>query len=210
MNHLLGINGKAGSGKDTVADLLRSRRGYHSIAFADPLRAGITAMLALDAGHFEHPQKEQPLPIIEKSPRQLLQLLGTEWGRQMIHPDLWVMLAARRVADIRLRHPGANIVITDVRLDNEAAMIRELGGEIWMLTRPGAGTPHAHSSENGISLHHIARTIRNNGTLDELRIQVEAGVLDWLLPEPPRNNKPIDLLKKELKAMITPSRTIGA
>lgn len=205
MNHLLGITGKAGSGKDSVANILTTRRGYIAIAFADPLRAGIKAMLSLDAERFEHPLKEQALPIIDKSPRQLLQLLGTEWGRNMIHPDLWVMLAARRIADIRDRNPGANIVITDVRLDNEAAMIRELGGEIWMLRRHGAGTPHAHSSEHGISINHIARSIHNNGTLDDLRVQVEAGVLDWLLPAPLRNNKALE----QLKSMITPARIEG-
>lgn len=202
MNHLVGITGKAGSGKDTVAEILRTRRGYQTIAFADPLRAGLTTMFGLSQEHYAHPQKEQPLPIIDKSPRELMQLLGTEWGRQLIHPDIWVMLAMRRIADIRDRSPGANIIVTDVRLDNEAQMIRKLGGEIWLIQRNDSGTAHTHSSENGIGFHHINHTLRNNGTIDELRVKVEGFVLDWLLPEPPRNNKPLEMLK----SMITPSR----
>ena len=182
MNHLIGITGKAGSGKDTVAHILHTRRGYHCMALAAPLRAGLMAMLGLDGSHFEHPKKEQLLPIIDKSPRQLLQLLGTEWGRHLIHPELWTMLATRRIADIRALNPGVNIIISDVRFDNEAHMIRQLGGEVWHISRAGAGTPHAHISESGIVFDEADRIIQNNGTIIDLHNTVQSFVLDYLMP----------------------------
>src|SRR5690242_11167695 len=56
----------------------------------------------------------------------------------LVNPDIWVTLAAREVE--RLRNAPdylhiSGIVISDVRLENEAAWIRRQGGEIWHIMR---------------------------------------------------------------------------
>jgi len=91
---LIGLTGPAGSGKDTVARLLCEQHGFVQIAFADPLRAMLKAGLGLTDEHFNNREdKEAPLEWLGKSPRQLLQTLGTEWGRRQVHPHLWLELA---------------------------------------------------------------------------------------------------------------------
>lgn len=169
---LIGIAGKAGSGKDTAANYLKLVYDFRSVAFADPIRAGMKAIIGLDDCHFAHPTKEVVLPEFGKSPRQMMQTLGTEWGRNQVNQDLWLILAGIRKAEHNSM--GWDVVITDVRFENEATWIREQGGVIWHILR-GDSVAAAHASEAGIYLYpNEDEVINNNGTLQELYEQVTA------------------------------------
>lgn len=162
---LIGLCGKANSGKNTVAALLPATG---VIAFADPLYAGLANILGVTVETLQDRDfKEAVVPWIGKSPRQMLQTLGTEWGRGMVCDDLWVRIARRRIESA-----GDFVVVTDVRFDNEAEMLREMGGEVWLVERPGADTCVPHESEKGISDKFITRRIVNAGTLPDLAMEV--------------------------------------
>lgn len=169
---LIGLTGKAGSGKDTVGDYLYEHYNYRGISFAQPVRNALAAIFDLPYESFQHPWKEQPLPMIGRSPRQLMQTLATEWGRNLVHPDLWLILAKE---SIEVGWAGGfDVVITDVRFENEASMIRDLGGTVWHIKRNTAGTPHQHASEAGVAFDPITdRMIDNNGPLNELYAEVD-------------------------------------
>jgi len=168
---LIGITGKAGSGKDTVADYLKASSNFRSIAFADPIRAGMKAIFGFDDRLFQHPDKEVILEEFGKSPRQMMQTLGTEWGRESVNTDLWLILAGIKVKALSAR--GYNVAITDVRFENEAEYIRSSGGEIWHIQRGVAGTKHVHTSEAGVGFVDGDLLIDNNGTLAQLYEQVD-------------------------------------
>ena len=68
--------------------------------------------------------------IVKLTPRKLLQLLGTEAGRHIIHPNIWVNAL---FADYE---PDSNWIITDVRFPNEAKAIKEKGGIMIRVNRP--------------------------------------------------------------------------
>lgn len=171
MKRLIGLTGKAGSGKDTVADYLKLRHEYMKVAFATPLKNGIKAMLDLTDVDLDHPKKEQVIDDIGKSPRQMMQTLGTEWGRNCVNTDLWLILAKRK---IDLYHgAGYDVVITDCRFENEAKFIRDNGGTVVHILRDGAGTPHAHASEAGVSAEYNDYVLSNNGPIASLYEQVE-------------------------------------
>jgi hypothetical protein len=108
----------------------------------------------------------------------LLQTLGTEWGRGTVHPEIWIRIAMERAAQ-HLTFNG--VVITDVRFDNEAQAIIDAGGEVWRVARPGwrclADASATHSSEAGVSDHLITRTIDNSGSLDDLKLQLNAATI---------------------------------
>lgn len=162
---LIGIAGPARAGKDTVAAQLRAR-GFETMAFAEPLRWMLYAGLGIDP---LSPSlgKEEPIPWIGRSPRELLQTLGTEWGRELINPDLWVIRASQRLW--RLRVDGVErIVFTDVRFENEAAWIRSEGGAMWHVERPEAPAVNAHVSETGVIAQPGDQVIRNDGSLTDL------------------------------------------
>lgn len=172
---LVGLCGAAGSGKSTIADALRTRHGFKVVSFADPLYEAVSLITGVDVCRLkDRAFKESPLPGIGKSPRHLLQTLGTEWGRQMVSPDIWVSAAMARVESY-------GTVIADVRFDNEADAIRSRGGKVLYVVRPGwrcLGEGEArHSSEQGVSLEKINGVIDNSGTVDSLLEQVEKHIL---------------------------------
>ncbi len=67
----------------------------------------------------------------EFSPRLALQLMGTEAGRDVFHPDLWVHTVMRRCEQA----PWNNYVIADVRFPNEIKAIRDSGGRVVRVRR---------------------------------------------------------------------------
>jgi hypothetical protein len=107
------------------------------------------------------------------TPRHALQTLGTNWGRKL-YQNVWVDLGIRRA-----KEAGGLIVFSDCRFLNEARAIREAGGQVWRVVRPGAGLSGAaglHPSEmeqESPSMDQLVTTvIVNSGSLEDLRAQV--------------------------------------
>jgi hypothetical protein len=176
MTRLIGLTGLAGSGKDTVRGLLERFHGYNGLAFADPLR-GMLASLLKSAGHnptwmVDREMKEREIPTIGVSYRVLAQTLGTEWGRS-IDPDLWVKIAASRIASIP---DEERVVISDVRFPNEVASIKSQGGVIIRIIRPGVEPVRSHVSESNVGDLDWDYTILNNGSIDDLRYAIDRGL----------------------------------
>ncbi|NIJ81176.1 hypothetical protein FHT10_002333 [Xanthomonas arboricola] len=167
---IVGISGKAGSGKDTLAGFLVEHQGFVRIALAEPLRRFVSditglSMEDLTAG----PLKEAPLDWLGgTSPRRLMQTIGTEWGRDMIDESLWLKVAARRVEEARA-FGAAGVVIPDVRFENEAMLVRELGGSVVVVDRPGVASVADHTSERPLPSGLVDHTVVNSGTLAQLR-----------------------------------------
>ena len=93
--------------------------GYTKIAFADPLRFMIERLLH-SAGYsyneihwFLNEGKEQDIEVIGASYRHLARTLGTEWGRNLIHPELWL-----KIAEQKFIHTDPPICVDDVRFLN--------------------------------------------------------------------------------------------
>lgn len=167
---LIALAGPAYCGKDTVAGILRREFPVCSLAFADPIRLMLRNAFNLTDEHFFGKLKEVPLDWLGKSPRQLMQTLGTEWGRGLIHEDLWLILAERKVSEIHAS--GFHAVITDCRFENEAERVRKLGGVVWHISRGAARPVSAHVSEMGIQFKPGDKRIDNNGTLEDLKDEV--------------------------------------
>lgn len=171
MRRLIGLTGAAGAGKDLVASLIP---GAHRIAFADPIYEGLAVMLGLpEAALRSRASKEAPLAGLGRSPRQLLQTLGTDWGRQMVSPDIWLQAAFWRWEKASAAGHGV-IVVPDVRFANEARLIHDQGGEVWLIHRPNLEPVAAHVSEAGLPLGQIDRLLVNDGSVEQLRERVGA------------------------------------
>ena len=165
---IIGLCGAAGSGKNTVGELICGIADANWISFGEPIYAAVAAITGMTAEELSDRQaKERPIEWLGKSPRELLQTLGTEWGRDSVHQEIWIRRAMRRAEKM-----GGLVVVTDVRFDNEAKAIRATGGVIWEVRRVGAGIPGNHSSEAGISDHLIDLRIENDGTVGSLAATV--------------------------------------
>ncbi len=73
------------------------------------------------------------------------------------------------------RLPAGDVAFSDCRFPNEAAAIRDRGGEMWRIDRPGTAPVNAHPSETALDGFNFDRHIDNGGTLAALR----AKVLRW-------------------------------
>lgn len=156
---LIGLCGYAGSGKDEAAKAL-VEQGWQRVAFADAVRAFAFAINPIIDTVGEGPFKiNVGLKSVlqncgwteaKKHPevRRLLQAIGTEGGREIVDPDVWVTVAQKKW---RLAmENGFSAIVTDVRFPNEVAAIREDGGQLWRIVRPGVGPVNGHCSETCI------------------------------------------------------------
>jgi hypothetical protein len=171
---LIGLTGPARTGKSTTAHHLLLEHGFECYAFADPLRDALMAIFQLSPEAFEGAAKEEPIAWLGRSPRQLMQLLGTEWGRHMISANLWVDLAEQHLdALANASWPAPDFVISDLRFENEADFVRKRGGVVVHLQRFDAPKVNPHLSEAGVSLHKDDLVLVNDGDLPSLQRQIE-------------------------------------
>jgi hypothetical protein len=182
---IIGISGKIGSGKDTLSVVINyladksapdsfnrweqpvEEFTYKNKKYAENLKCMVCFLIGcnrIDLEDREFKEKELGEEWDGLTPRKILQLLGTEAGREIIHPNIWVnSLFADYTTD-------SNWIITDVRFPNEAQAIKDRGGIVLRIERPG-GESHcggAHASETALDDYDFDIVINNDGTIEEL------------------------------------------
>jgi hypothetical protein len=164
---------KAQSGKSTVAGILKKRYGFQERHFATALKRMVFALMdaaGIDIGEQERLTrwaKTEPIPSLGgASFRTLCQTVGSEWGRDQIHPDLWV--------NIFLQEPDlpALVVVDDLRFPNEFDAIRREGGQVWKITRPNGFETTDHASEGLLETYEFDEELVNDGDMAELEAKV--------------------------------------
>lgn len=181
---LIGLTGAIGSGKSTVAEILCQNHGYKELVFKNSMAESLAFIFRVSTLVFtDRELKEKPLPeLMGKSPRELMQSFGTDWGRKLVHPDIWVKCTEKVIETASL----PNVVISDVRFENEAKMIKRLGGVIWKIER--SDNPYkvesSHESEQGLHFSNINSIIENNCSLEDLNTLIELTLANSILPRP--------------------------
>lgn len=191
---LIGISGKAQSGKDTVFQYLKENYvDVYQEPFAHSLKRCAAEAFGIPLDHFYDPDlKETPAPYWGISPRKIAQFLGTEMFRETvgrlipgIENNFWIRrleskLTGQTNSDTDGEYiPGDVVVITDVRFQNEYDWIIKNGGWMLFLERESATREvgiENHSSESGIpNLWAPDRNwrIHNDHTLEVLHENVD-------------------------------------
>lgn len=203
---VVGFVGFIGSGKGTAGDILCGR-GYIKESFAK----GVKDVAALMFGWNRHllegdtdesrTWRETPDKFWsekfgrEFTPREALQKMGTEVGRDVFHEDFWVLQMENR-----LRFHDNPIVITDVRFPNEIDWINKMGGKVFEIQRgynpswykllkatyPEKDTLSRWHIMSDYDVHYsewawvgckLDETIKNDGTLEDLTIAIQRVIM---------------------------------
>jgi hypothetical protein len=198
---IVGLVGFIGAGKGSVADILQ-RHAFKKESFANSVKDAVSIIFGWDRALLEgdtpesRAWREQDDEFWSKklgksfSPRLALQLMGTEAGRDVFHPDLWVHTVLNRCR----QNPSSNYVIADVRFPNEIEAIREAGGIVIRVKRGDEPEwynvalkdnkkpnyngmaqlyPDVHFSEWAWIGSEVDFEISNNGSLEDLNERVD-------------------------------------
>jgi ABC-type dipeptide/oligopeptide/nickel transport system ATPase subunit len=161
---LVGLVGAAGCGKSTVADILTAY-GYSRLKFSQPLKDMLKS-LGLTNEHTEGKLKEVPCDLLSgRTPRYAMQTLGTEWARDIMAKDFWLNIWRDKVLSM------GKVVAEDCRFKNESELIKSLGGELWVIKRPGYELS-GHSSETEMGGIKGDYTIHNHGNEADLKMMI--------------------------------------
>lgn len=169
---LIAFSGAAGSGKSEASNQAVAC-GYYRAKFANALKEMLRAFLryrGADETTIER-MLEGDLKGASseyfggRTPRHAMQTLGTEWGRKLIHPDLWTNTEMEKSA------PFDHVVFDDCRFPNEVAAIKMAGGRVIEIERPDLPTKMDHASEN--QKLDVDAIVRNDSSLVDLRKEID-------------------------------------
>ena len=170
---IIGLSGYAQSGKDTVANILVSKYEFERVAFADAIRSILWEMnpIVKDSGFtlqgVVNAYGWDKAKIMFPEIRRLLQELGVS-SRASLDEDVWVNAVLRKVNDKTKKY-----VISDVRFENEAAIIKQMDGYLWRVKRPGIEAVNGHVSESEMDGYKVDQILNNGGTIEELELLVQ-------------------------------------
>jgi hypothetical protein len=76
------------------------------------------------------PEYQVQAELIKTTPRDILQSLGTDYGRKMLHPDIWInSLFADYHSGVKMSdYTESKWIITDSRFPNDVERVKSLGG----------------------------------------------------------------------------------
>jgi hypothetical protein len=175
MVHLIGISGKRGSGKDTIAQLLQQLqpgRNWRVLSFGDAIKSVCATLAGEDvAPYYSQEGKTELLPVFGRTRGEMLQQVGQ--AMRVWEPRIWVDAFFSRLPE------NTFVLVPDVRYPSEADPILARGGLMLRvegdpLKQQGDGTrDDNHPSETVMdSYQRFNYTIHNTGSLDDLTQQV--------------------------------------
>lgn len=169
---IIGLSGKARSGKDTAANYICDRFGFSKYSFAKPIKDCGELLFGWDERHRDGELKEVADPDLGFSPREFYQKFGM-FCRESLRDDVWILLASMFVES------HENVIVPDVRFQNEYDFIVSRGGVVMHIIRPGqAQIEHSsHASEQGLPSNLNLIQIINDASVDTLKDRLDAALV---------------------------------
>lgn len=189
---VIGLAGRARAGKNTVAEILEAiEPGFCQCAYADALRIEVIEAFKVSSDLFNNDdlkeRKDPALAVVRcgdiefiermtalghnliapRTPREIMQLWGTEYRRNQ-RSDYWIDKLSQLIHE-KIKCGTRKFVVTDVRFEDEAQLIKKMNGQVWLIQRDIADIkPAWHRSERVQDIASIDKTIANNRDLFSL------------------------------------------
>lgn len=177
---VIGLTGAAGSGKDSVAEIICEQYRFIRLGFADPIYE-MESIITRTPVHIlqKRESKEVVLERLGVTRRKLKQTLGTEWGRILINENIWVNHLDDELKSIESCLGLNGLVISDVRFQNEVDFVHSLGGEVWRVGRPNNPYVTGGQHESEKFEFEVDDVVINDGTLAKLEVAVKRKMLEF-------------------------------
>lgn len=225
---LIAFSGKKQSGKDlarfiadglingiprpAITERIARKKTFHResrieyVNFADTIKTTAQVLLKCKIEDLEDEKfKNSQLPPwwngspTVKTPRDLLQVLGTECGRNTLHPDIWVFSTMSNYTSDK------DWIISDLRFPNEMKSIGDTNGLCIRINRPSKGEADTHESETALDNAVFDYVIENDGSIDKLMDRIEVVLIEQNLIRTPSKKEDTSLDRDGMW-----SRIIGA
>lgn len=178
----IGLCGFANSGKDEVGKILCDHFGYERRGVGDVLASILVSVNPLvESRSMSRPRRASVLltgigyeEAKENSEFRDLQIKLGDALRHELYEDCLI--------DALVANSPVRSVFTSTRYPNEASKVRDAGGVIWRVTRPGIGPASDHPTETAMLDYDCDAVIHNDGSLDDLvsTVVAEMGRLGYV------------------------------
>ncbi|NCA22271.1 MAG: hypothetical protein EBS86_14175, partial [Crocinitomicaceae bacterium] len=189
---IIGLNGLAGSGKDTIADFLVEYYNFKKLSFATVLKHIIAIIFSWNREKLDGLTEQDrlwrettdewwssALNIPNFTPRYAMQNIGTNLFRHHFNNNIWILSMQRKI-EIFLQSKKENIVITDCRFENEIEFVKKIGGIVVLVKRNTSQVSKmTHESERETDTQDAI--LYNNGSKDDLYEEIDKLFLHPLL-----------------------------
>ena len=172
---LIGFSGLPRSGKTTASGIVSSivRRAGKTpfvMSFASPIKKMLLSMGVPHSNLYTSMYKDEAIGFLNgRTARELMQTLGTEWGRSMVCSDIWVRLSVYE-ADSYINN-GDTVIYDDVRFVDEADAIRKRGGILIKVEKRG-DVSNGHSSDSALRGYEFDEVVYNDGDKKDLEEKI--------------------------------------
>lgn len=178
---IVGVTARKRHGKDTVCDYLVEKYGFEKYSLATPLKRGAMEIFGLSEEQVFGDLKEVIDPEWGCTPRELLQVLGTELLQFDIQKHLPSFKKIGRYIWVKnffkyySKNSSKNIAISDCRFIHETKSIADVKNTLIIkVVRPGLPDNDTHSSESEIDQVEYDHLVINDGTIEELYTKIDA------------------------------------
>jgi len=178
---IVGLMGPKHSGKDTFADYLCAKdASFQKIAFASTLKRICQEIFSLSHAQLHDPDEKEKIDgRWGKSPRQLLQFVGTDLFRTHFDDNIWIQSLKHKLKDIP---SSTNLVFTDIRFQNELDFVLELANSepvyLFEISRPTTSVEDTHISETEILSYDYKIPICNEGTKGDFFHKIDKKLIE--------------------------------
>ncbi len=169
---LIGLAGKINSGKSTIAEYLVLKYDFIEMTYAKPLKNICQELFCLtdDQLYTQKGKMEPDSRWYDCTPRTMMQFIGTDLFRNNLDKIMPGLCDNVFIENMRIRlqqESHHNIVVSDIRFQNEADLIISLGGIIYYVDRDN-NSNDSHVSEQMNFDKSNMTIIKNNSTIDDL------------------------------------------
>ncbi len=162
---IIGIHGKARTGKTTSADYL-AKKGYWCTSFAWRVYKTVQVMFNLKDHELHDDYKLIKHPKWGMTLREMLVLVGHTMARELYSPDIWMEHVQDELDAVKKSGGVKVFVVTDIRYLDEVDWLKAQGGLLVILERDVDSISN-HITEKGIPKEYADYIIKNKDDIED-------------------------------------------